>query len=234
MTTATATVEGDVRAKLAIALDVDDPVAAYRLAREVQPFFGVAKVGLELYSAAGPDIVGGLLDLGFEVFCDLKFHDIPTTVGKAARVIGGLGASYLNFHAHGGVPMLTAGVHGFVGGASDAGLPVPVPLAVTILTSDGDAPAHILGKRVQAALESGCRGVVCAASDVTEVRQLGPRLLAVVPGIRPAGAATHDQARSATPDAALRSGADLLVIGRAVTHAEDPAAAAAAILASIG
>ena len=229
----TTDVSAAVRAQLAIALDVDDPVVAYRLAKEVQPFFGVAKVGLELYSAAGPDIVGGLLDLGFEVFCDLKFHDIPTTVGKAARVIGGLGASYLNFHAHGGVPMLTAGVHGFLGGASDAGLPAPTPLAVTILTSDGDAPAHILGKRVQAALEGGCKGVVCAASDVAEVKQLGPRLVAVVPGIRPAGTATHDQARSATPEAALEVGADLLVIGRAVTNADDPAAAAAAILASL-
>lgn len=230
----TDTVPAAARAKLAIALDVDDPVAAYRLAREVQPYFGVAKIGLELYSAAGPDIVGGMIDLGFEVFCDLKFHDIPTTVGKAAKVIGGLGASYLNFHAHGGVPMLTAGVHGFLAGASDAGLPTPVPLAVTILTSDGDAPAHILGKRVQAALEGGCKGVVCAASDVAEVKQLGPRLVAVVPGIRPAGSATHDQARSATPEAALNAGADLLVIGRAVTHADDPAAAAAGILTAIG
>jgi orotidine-5'-phosphate decarboxylase len=223
----------EVREKLALALDLDDMVAALRLAREVQPWFGVAKVGLELYSAAGPDIVGGLIDMGYDVFCDLKFHDIPTTVGKAARVIGSLGARYLNFHAHGGVAMLTAGVDGFVGGAAEAGLPAPIPLAVTILTSDGDAPPHILGKRVQAALEGGCKGVVCAAADVPEVKQLGPRLVAVVPGIRPQGSATHDQARSATPEAALTAGADLLVIGRAVTHAADPAAAAAALVASI-
>ncbi|MEO6318159.1 MAG: orotidine-5'-phosphate decarboxylase, partial [Acidimicrobiales bacterium] len=170
---------------------------------------------------------------GYEVFCDLKFHDIPTTVGRAARVIGALGATYLNFHAQGGVAMLTAGVDGYLAGASSAGLPVPVPLAVTILTSDGGVPAHILQKRVQTALEAGCSGIVCAAADVQEAKQYGPRLTAVVPGIRPAGAAAHDQARAATPEEAIRAGADLLVIGRAVTHAEDPAAAAAALASAL-
>lgn len=229
----TTEVPDEVRARLAVALDVDDVVAALRLARELRPWIGVAKVGLELYSAAGPDVIGGLVDLGLDVFADLKMHDIPTTVGRAARVVGGLGATYLNFHAQGGVPMLTAGVDGFQAGAAAAGLPAPVPLAVTVLTSDGDAPPHILGKRVQAALEAGCRGVVCAASDVREVKQLGPRLVAVVPGIRPAGADPNDQARAATPEAAVAAGADVLVLGRAVTRADDPAAAAAAIAASI-
>jgi orotidine-5'-phosphate decarboxylase len=232
-TTTSAEVPAEVRSKLAIALDVDDAVAALRLARELQPWFGVAKVGLELYSAAGPDVVGGLSELGLDVFCDLKFHDIPTTVGKAARVVGALGARYLNFHAQGGVAMLTAGVDGLLAGAAGAGLPQPTALAVTVLTSDGDAPGHILGKRVQAALEAGCGGVVCAASDVREVKQLAPRLVTVVPGIRPAGADVHDQARAATPEAAIAAGADILVIGRAVTHAPDPAAAAAALAASL-
>ena len=233
MTTTAQAAPPEVRARLAVALDVDDAVAALRLARELLPWIGVAKVGLELYSAAGPDIVGGLNDLGLDVFCDLKLHDIPTTVGKAARVIGALGARYLNFHAQGGVSMLTAGVDGFLAGAAKAGLEAPIPLAVTILTSDGDAPPHILGKRVQAALEAGCGGVVCASADVREVKQLGPRLITVVPGIRPAGTDKHDQARSATPEAAVANGADLLVVGRAVTHAADPAAAAAAIAASL-
>ena len=223
----------EVRARLAVALDVDDAVAALRIGRELQPWIGVAKVGLELYSAAGPDIVGGLHDLGLTVFCDLKLHDIPTTVGRAARVIGSLGAQYLNFHAQGGVRMLGAGVEGFLAGAADAGLPAPTPLAVTILTSDGDAPPHILGKRVQAALEAGCRGVVCAASDVREVKQLAPRFVTVVPGIRPAGTDAHDQARAATPESAVADGADVLVLGRAVTQAADPAAAAAAIAAVV-
>ena len=229
----TAEVPDEVRARLAVALDVDDVVVALRLARELRPWIGVAKVGLELYSAAGPDVIGGMADLGLEVFADLKMHDIPTTVGRAARVVGGLGARYLNFHAQGGVAMLTAGVDGFLAGAAEAGLPAPVPLAVTVLTSQGDAPPHILGKRVQTALEAGCGGVVCAASDVREVKQLGPRLVTVVPGIRPAGSDPNDQARAATPEAAVAAGADVLVLGRAVTRADDPAAAAAAIAASI-
>jgi orotidine-5'-phosphate decarboxylase len=223
----------EVRSRLALALDVDDAVAALRLARELQPWFGVAKVGLELYSAAGPDIIGALTDLGFEVFADLKFHDIPTTVGRAARVVGALGATYLNFHAQGGVAMLTAGVEGFRGGAADAGLPMPIALAVTILTSEADAPADVLGARVRAALASGCGGIVCAASDVAEAKRIGPELVTMVPGIRPADAALDDQARAATPRGALDAGSDILVIGRAVTRADDPVAAAAAIAASI-
>jgi orotidine-5'-phosphate decarboxylase len=222
-----------VRSHLAVALDLDDSVAALRMARELRPWFGVAKVGLELYSASGPDVVGALLELDYQVFCDLKLHDIPTTVNKASRVIGALGATYLNFHAQGGAAMLTAGVDGFLAGAAGAGLPAPVPLAVTILTSDDQAPTHILQKRVQAALESGCRGIVCAASDVQEAKQYGPRLTAVVPGIRPAGMAKHDQARAATPEEAMGAGADVLVLGRAVTHADDPAAAAAAVADAI-
>src|SRR5438270_12027662 len=95
--------------RLAIALDVDDLVVALRLGRELRPFFRTAKIGLELYSSVGPDAVTSLTDLGFDVFCDLKFHDIPTTVNKAARVIGALGASYLNLHGQGGATMLRAG-----------------------------------------------------------------------------------------------------------------------------
>ena len=169
----------------------------------MQPYFGVAKVGLELYSAVGPAIVGHLIEAGFQVFLDIKLHDIPTTVGKAARVLGSIGASYLTIHAMGGAPMLRAGVEGLCEGASRAGLPEPVALAVTILTSDDGAPPHILGKRVQAAVEGGCRGIVCASSDIRQAKTLAPRILAVVPGIRPAGMATHDQARAATPEAAL-------------------------------
>lgn len=223
----------DVRAHLAVALDLDDSVAALRLARELRPWFGVAKVGLELYSASGPDVVGALLDLGYDVFCDLKFHDIPTTVGRAARVVGALGATYLNFHAQGGGAMLSAGVEGFLAGAASAGLDPPIPLAVTVLTSDDGAPAHILQKRVQAALEAGCRGIVCAAADVHEAKQYAPRLTAVVPGIRLPGTPSHDQARVATPELAMDAGADLLVIGRVVTQADDPAAAASALASAV-
>ncbi len=219
----------DVRDRLALALDVDDLVAATRMARQLQPYFGVAKVGLELFSATGPDAVGTLSEMGFKVFLDVKLHDIPNTVERSARVLGSLGASYLTLHAFGGADMLRAGVDGLNAGADAAGLDSPTALAVTILTSDHGAPPHILPKRVQLALEGGCGGIVCAADDVREARQYAPRMEMVVPGIRPAGAASHDQARAATPSAAIGAGADLLVIGRAVTQADDPPAAAAAI-----
>ena len=223
----------DVRNRLAIALDTDDLVEAARIAREVRPWFGVAKVGLELFSAVGPDALITLAELGYRIFLDLKFHDIPTTVRKAAQVVGGLGASYLTLHARGGPALLLAGVDGLNEGAARGGLPAPTALAVTVLTSDDAAPLHVLGNRVRAALEGGCQGVVCAASDVREVKQLAPRLTTVVPGIRPAGGATHDQARAATPDAALAAGADLLVIGRAVTAAPDRAEACTQLVSGL-
>ena len=223
----------DLRDRLAVALDVDDLIAAHRLARELKPWFGVAKVGLELYAAAGADAITTLGDLGYDIFLDLKMHDIPTTVGKAARVVGAYGVRYLTLHAFGGVAMLRAGVDGLAEGAANAGLPVPGALAVTILTSDADAPPHILAKRVRLALDAGCAGLVCGAPDVREARQLAPRMTIVVPGTRPEAADRHDQARTATPAAALGDGADLLVIGRSVTAAPDPAAAAAELVAGL-
>jgi orotidine-5'-phosphate decarboxylase len=230
---APAPADAATRSRLALALDVDDLVAAVRLAKELKPWFGVAKVGLELFSAAGPPVFQELIDLGFEVFLDLKMADIPTTVNRAARVLGALGVSYLTFHAFTGPASLRAGVEGFTEGAERAGLPVPLALAVTILTSDADAPPHILAKRVAVAVDAGCAGVVCAATDVAEAKQLAPRLLAVVGGIRPAGAPAHDQLRAATPEEAIEAGADLLVVGRPITAAADRVAAAAALAASI-
>ena len=232
----------ELRRRLALALDVDDLVVAHRLAKELRPWFGVAKVGLELYSATGPDVVVEFANAGYRVFLDLKFHDIPTTVGRAARVMGALGASFLTLHAHGGVsharcrhaapsePVVDDALGAGAEGAEGAGLEPPTALAVTILTSDGDAPSHVLGNRVRAAVESGCGGIVCAASDVREAKQLAPRLLAVVPGIRLPGASPDDQARASTPHAAFAAGADLLVVGRAVTAARDPVTAAATLV----
>jgi orotidine-5'-phosphate decarboxylase len=224
---------GEIRRRLALALDVDDDVEALQLAKQLGPWFGVMKVGLELFTAAGPSIVTRLAQEGFGVFLDLKLHDIPNTVSKAARVCGSLGASYLTMHAHGGSDMLSAGVDGLRAGASAAGMPIPVALGVTILTSDDSAPRHILGKRLMTAMEGGCGGVVCAADDLREIGQLAPRMVRVVPGIRPGLQNTHDQARAATPTTAISGGADLLVIGRAVTGAPDRQAAAAAISAEI-
>lgn len=220
----------EIRQALALALDVDDLVEADRLARELRPWFGVAKVGLELYSAVGPEALMVMADHGYRVFADLKLHDIPTTVGRTARVLGALGVSYVTAHAHGGAAMLRAAVEGLQEGAAAAGVEPGIVVAVTVLTSDAGAPPHIVPKRVAVALEAGCGGLVCAADDLEQVRQLAPRLTRVVPGIRPAGSATHDQARPATPAEARRAGADVLVIGRAVTRAEDHRVAAAAVV----
>lgn len=223
----------DVRRRLALVLDLDDLVEARRLAQTLRPWFGVVKVGLELYSASGPDAIESMVALGYDVFVDLKFHDIPTTVNRAARVVGSLGATYLTMHAFGGVDMLRAGVEGLADGAARAGLEAPTALAVTVLTSDDGAPPHILPKRVATAIDAGCGGLVCAVSDAREARLLGPRLTIVTPGIRPVGSPTHDQARAATPQEAFDAGADLLVIGRAVTHAPDPVLAAADLVDSL-
>jgi len=228
-----AAVPPEIRSKLALVLDLDDLVPAMRLARDLRPYFGVAKVGLELYAAAGPDAISSLMDLDYDVFVDLKLLDIPSTVGRAARVLGALGARYLTLHARGDVDMLKSGVEGLREGASRAGLPEPYPLAVTVLTSDTGAPPHIFPHRVALAAETGCGGIVCAASDLVEARQLAPRLLRVVPGIRREGTDVHDQVRAATPKEAFDGGADLLVIGRTVTEADDPAAAAAALVAEL-
>jgi orotidine-5'-phosphate decarboxylase len=223
----------DVRARLALALDVDDLIPALRLARELRPWFGTMKVGLELYSAAGPEAITTLVDLGVDVFCDLKLHDIPNTVHRAARVVGALGARYLTLHTAGGVPMVRAGVEGFREGAAGAEGAEPTTLGVTVLTSEPEATAHLLHQRVGVGLDGGCQGFVCSVLDIAAVRQLAPSALLVTPGIRPEGAPAEDQARVATPRQALDAGADLLVVGRPVTQAEDPVAAARALAASM-
>ncbi|HZN15594.1 MAG TPA: orotidine-5'-phosphate decarboxylase [Acidimicrobiales bacterium] len=223
----------DIRDSLAVALDVDDLVVAKRLAKQLRPYFGVAKVGLELYSAAGPDVVPAFAELGYRVFLDLKFHDIPTTVGRAARVIGALGAQFLNMHAAGGVDMLRAGVDGLAAGAAAAGLTPPTALGVTILTSEVNAPRDLMVERIETTLKAGCGGVVCAASDVATVKAIGPDLFAMVPGVRMEGDPLNDQGRPATPAAALAAGADVVILGRSVTAAADPVEAAARLMESL-
>lgn len=222
-----------LRSRMALALDVDDLVVANRLARQLSPWFGVAKVGLELYTAAGPDVIGAMIDNGYKVFLDIKLHDIPTTVGKSSAVAGALGASYLTMHAQGGLAMLREGVEGFLTGARKAGLEDPTALAITVLTSDDDAPSHIVPSRLRMAIEAGCGGIVCSSGDLKDIRQMSPRTLRVVPGIRAEGGDRHDQPKAVTPAQALAEGADMLVIGRAVTLAEEPQQAAIDLFSEI-
>ena len=197
------TVDIELRSKLCVALDVDDMVEAVRIARDLSPWFGVAKIGLELFTAAGPDSIGILMGLGYDVFIDLKMYDIPTTVEKSSRVLGALGVKYATYHAQGGVDVLAAGANGLRQGASDAGLDEPIPLAITVLTSDANAPEHIMPARVKLAVEAGMGGLVTGPNDVKEAKQYAPRLFGVTPGIRPEGSDNHDQVRVATPKLSL-------------------------------
>lgn len=209
----------DVRDRLALALDLDDLDRAIETARRVSPWFGVAKVGIELWAAAGPRAVEQLQAVGMSVFCDLKLHDIPTTVGRAARVIGRLGVSYVTLHAAGGEAMLRAGVEGFAAGASDAGVRATCALGVTVLTSERDTSPF--EARLAVAVESGCGGVVCSVQEVHRVKLRHPGLMTVVPGIRPKGSDADDQVRVGAPGEVARSGGDVLVVGRPVTAAVD-------------
>jgi len=206
-----------LRNHLAVALDVDDLGTAVQLARAVEPWFAVGKVGLELFGAAGPDAVRAVADTGLRVFLDLKLHDIPTTVERAGRVLRRLRPAFVTIHTLGGVEMLKAGV--------DAFGPETCVLGVTVLTSESSTDAE-LDRRVEIALAAGCPGVVTAARNIARVKALAPSLTVVTPGIRPAGVDSHDHADPATPEAALDAGSDLLVLGRAVTAADDPVAAA--------
>jgi orotidine-5'-phosphate decarboxylase len=217
--------------RLAIALDVPDLGEATLLAKRVRESVDVAKVGLELYSAAGPAAVESMLDMGFDVFLDLKLHDIPTTVGRAARVLGRLGVRYCNFHAAGGEAMLRAAVEGLAAGASDASLAPPVALAVTVLTSDPDASAF--DTRLATAVAAGCGGVVCSLHEIERVKREREDFVTAVPGTRLPEDDKNDQARTGTPFDAARLGADVIVLGRTVSAAAQPEAVAAYIAREI-
>jgi orotidine-5'-phosphate decarboxylase len=217
------------RDRLALALDVGGLPEALALAERLAPWFATAKVGFELYAEAGPEAFERLQAAGFAVFADLKLHDIPNTVGRAARALGRRGVEFLNFHAAGGVDMLRAGVDGYREGARDARLPLPVALGVTVLTSEPDTGA--LAERLAWSSEAGCDGVVCAAGDIAAARARSLRTM--VPGVRLPGGDAHDQARITTPADAVAAGADWLVIGRVVTGATDPEAAAADVCAAV-
>ncbi len=220
-------------ALLAVALDVPDLAEARRLAGSLVGTVDVVKVGLELFAAAGPAAVIAFVDAGFEVFCDVKLHDIPNTVGGAARVLGRLGARYVTLHTGGGEAMLRAGVEGLAEGAAAAGLAAPTALGVTVLTSDPDATAELLRRRAALAELAGCGGIVCAGTDLATLRGTATSLVRVTPGIRQRGADPGDQARVTTPEQAVRDGAGMLVVGRPITGAADPVAAARAIRAEI-
>lgn len=215
---------------LVVALDLADLEAAERLAAELADVAGMLKVGLELFTAHGPEAVRRIGVHG-PVFLDLKLHDIPTTVERASRACARLGVRMLTVHALGGEAMVRAAVRGAAAGAEEAGVEPPLVAAVTVLSSLDEAlasPASLAFEAVQA----GARAVVVSGADVAVVRQaLGEEVALVVPGIRPEGSDGHDQVRVLTPREALEAGADYLVVGRPITTAADPVGAARGILA---
>jgi orotidine-5'-phosphate decarboxylase len=228
----------DPKNRLAVALDYPDAYQAMKLVDSLGQTCQWFKVGMELYYAPGNDIIRQLRDRGFDVFLDLKLHDIPNTVGGAVRSATKAGASLLTIHASGGSAMMTAAAEAAKAPGS------PRLLAVTVLTSMDAAqlagtgitasPADQVLRLANLATQSGIDGFVCSAEEVAAVRAAtGPDSLLVIPGIRPAGAAIGDQKRIATPAQAIAQGASMLVVGRPITQAKDPAAAAEDILHEI-
>ncbi|MDA0565398.1 orotidine-5'-phosphate decarboxylase [Streptomonospora sp. S1-112] len=223
-------------APIAVAIDAPDIETAARWASEVAPHVSTVKVGLELYLRYGPEVVGTLRGgTKTSVFLDLKLHDIPATVAGAARNVARLKPSILTVHAAGGRDMIAAAVEA---------APQTTIAAVTVLTSLDDAtlgeiglagPAGDAARRLAVlAVEAGARALVCSPHEVASLRaEVGPDVMLITPGVRPAGADRGDQARVATPEEALAAGADLLVIGRPITRAADPGAAAAKIAAAL-
>ncbi len=234
----------DARGRLAVALDLPDRAALLAMARRVAPEAGVLKIGLEAFVAEGPVLVREVVASGADVFLDLKLHDIPNTVSRAAAAAVATGAAIVNCHASGGRDMMRGFGDGGRAAAAKASRPVPKLIAVTVLTSL-DAPSlaavGLAGTPREAAVrlaslaqEAGLDGVVCSPEEIAAIRAAcGKDFLLVVPGVRPAGAAAGDQKRVATPAEAIRAGADLLVVGRPITGAPDPAAAARAVAVEI-
>jgi orotidine-5'-phosphate decarboxylase len=231
--------------RVIVALDFEQPMRALALAERLDPAACALKVGKELFVVAGPEPVRWMIERGFRVFLDLKFHDIPNTVAHACTAAARLGVWMLNVHAAGGRAMLAAARQAVDDAAAGQGRPAPLLIAVTVLTSLADADLRDVGIAATAAkqaqdlarLAASCRldGVVCSAVEAPALRAAhGKAFKLVTPGIRPAGSARDDQARTITPEAAVANGADYLVIGRPITQAADPLAALAAINASIG
>jgi len=226
--------------RIIVALDYATREAAQDLVQRLDPAQCKLKVGKELFVTAGPDLVASLVDQGYQVFLDLKFHDIPNTVAAACRAAARLGVWMMNVHALGGRAMLQAAREAVEGAATR-----PHLIAVTLLTSMQDADLADLGiagnaqqnvlRLAHLTQDCGLDGVVCSAREVTALRQvLGSEFLLVTPGIRPAQAELGDQARVATPHEAIQNGSSYLVIGRPITQAPDPLSALAAVRREIG
>jgi orotidine-5'-phosphate decarboxylase len=226
--------------RIIVALDYPQAASALALAERLEPTLCRLKVGKELFTSAGPQLVEKLQQRGFEVFLDLKFHDIPNTTAQACKAAASLGVWMVNVHALGGRKMMETAREALANHAHR-----PKLIAVTILTSMGQedldgigieaSPAQMVSRLAQLTRDCGLDGVVCSAQEAATLRQLGGKgFCLVTPGIRPANAAADDQSRIMTPRAALLAGASYLVIGRPITQAPDPLQALQDILNETG
>ena len=229
----------EARERLIVALDVSSSAAAQKIVAAVGESASLYKVGKQLFTAEGPQVVRDLVAARRKVFLDLKFHDIPTTVGSAVREAAQLNVSMLTVHASGGARMLRAATE-----AAAASSRKPLILAVTVLTSLSDSDLQEIGVngrvldqtlRLSAlAQANGCGGVVASAQEARQIRRMvGEGFALITPGIRPRGGDAGDQARVVTPAQAIEAGASHIVVGRPITAAQDPAAAARAIVLEI-
>lgn len=231
----------DPKNALIVALDVDIEEKAASLAAILKSDVRFFKIGLELFSSCGPGTVKKIKAMGCEIFLDLKFHDIPNTVAKAARTVTRLGVYMFNVHALGGYEMMEQTAKAVAGEAKKLKIERPKILAVTILTSmdekalkktgiDDNMDRQVL-TLARSAKEAGLDGVVASPREARIIRQeLGDGFLIVTPGVRPGGAVSNDQKRTATPGEAVKNGADFIVVGRPITEAADPLDAARKIL----
>ena len=221
--------------RLLVALDVSDASRAVRLAGDVFEHVGGFKIGLGLLHGPGPGLVAALVDLGKPVLVDAKLHDIPSQTAAAARSLGTYGARWVTAHVAGGPEMLAAAGEGLADGAGAA--PAGI-LGVTVLTSlDANtlrglgidrSPGKLVSSFARVAQRAGCEGIVCSPLELHVVAEVAPGLVKVTPGIRDASTG-DDQARTSTPEEAIERGADWLVVGRPITLAADPVAAAEAL-----
>ncbi len=228
-----------------MALDVPDTASASALVKTIGQLAGRYKVGSELFTAEGPAVVRAVTDLGCEVFLDLKFHDIPNTVERAARNAAGLGVAMITVHASGGIAMIQAAARGVASRSSKSSAPMPKILAVTVLTSmdqsvyETEALGHLpiaeaVGLFARNALRAGADGVIASPQEIAVIRNAcGANFLIGTPGVRPTWAEAGDQVRVMTPREAIKTGADFVVIGRPITQANSPADAARRILAEM-
>ena len=221
--------------RLIVALDFTELAQAMRMAQRLRGLIRTVKIGSALFTACGPAAIQRMRAMGFEVMLDLKFLDIPSTVELSCRAAAAHRVSLLTVHASGEPQMLQAAAAGAAAGAKRARATRPLVLGVTVLTSTVSNRAKVVTARVlalaQQAVEAGCDGVIASAQEAAALRRrLGDAPRIVCPGIRPAGAARGDQHRVATPAEAIAAGADVLIVGRPVTEAADPQAAAQQIL----